>query len=422
MRGRQFLTHARWALTVAGPFRTCTGFLVDDARPTLAVGGWRAAPPRIGPVDSPVAHRLVADACPGVARPFAAADGAIVRLRTGGQPVAVESLAGLLSLVAGQPEPAIQLTSRGALQLRALPEPLPAGAHARILATGLVPSATHELARNIVASPLSGLDGLGVRDVRPLVAALDEGLCADPALAALPGRFLFAVDDGRGDVIGSSFDVGLFVTSADSVTVMAGGAGAGWVVGTEAAVVLALDLAREFLAARERLGSGAWHVSELGVPIGPEGSCPVTLTPASPARLGGHDRHAVVGVPLGLVTPTHVAALGGVTDRIIVTPWRSLVIEGGAASLDRLAAAGLAVSADSPWARLHACTGLPGCAKSSIDTHAFARELSGRMPPLGLVPVHVSGCARRCGAPVGDYVDLLAPTSVDAAISAVAAG
>lgn len=372
-------------------------------------------------MDSPVAPRSVADACPGVARPFAASDGAIVRLRTGGRAVPVESLAALLDLVADQPEPAIQLTSRGALQLRGLPDPLPAAVRAGIAATGLVPSVTHELARNIVASPLSGLDGLGLRDVRPLVAALDEGLCADPALAALPGRFLFAVDDGRGDVIGSSFDVGLLVTSTDSVTVMAGGAGAGWVVGASDAVALALALAREFLTARERLGSGAWHVRELGVPIGPEGSSPVTLGPGGPAVLGRHGLHAVVGVPLGLLTPVHVAALREVSEHVIVTPWRSLVIEGGAEALPHMAASGLAVSADSPWARLHACTGLPGCAKSSIDTHTFARELSRRMP-LGSLPVHVSGCARRCGAPVGDYIDLLAPASVETAIDAVRAG
>lgn len=403
---------------MAGPSRTCTGFLGDDAGHTLAVATGHAAPPTIEAMVSRVVERSVADACPGVARPFAAADGAIVRLRTGGQAVAVDALAALLDIVADQPEPAIQLTSRGALQLRGLPEPLPTDVRAAIVATGLVPSATHELARNIVASPLSGLDGLGRCDVRPVVAALDEGLCADPVLAALPGRFLFAVDDGRGDVIGSSFDVGLFASSTSSITVMAGGSDRGWTVGADAAVPLALALAREFLAVRERLGSRAWHVRELGVPYGPDGSSPIAPTLGGPARLGPHGRHAVVGVPLGLLTAAHVTALAAATDQVIVTQWRSLVIEGGAGALDRLAASGLAGTADSPWARLHACTGLPGCAKSAIDTHAFARELSRRMP-LGSLPVHVSGCERRCGAPAGNYVDLLAPVSVDGAVSAL---
>src|SRR4029079_13224392 len=63
--------------------------------------------------------------------------------------------------------------------------------------------------RNIIASPLSGRDGLGALDVRPVVAAYDALLCADPALAALPGRFLVTVDDGRGDVTALRGDVGL---------------------------------------------------------------------------------------------------------------------------------------------------------------------------------------------------------------------
>lgn len=367
------------------------------------------------------AERSVGDACPGVARPFAAADGAIVRLRTGGQPVAVDALAALLEIVADQPEPAIHLTSRGALQLRGLPDPLPTDLRAAIVATGLVPSASHELARNIVASPLSGLDGQGRRDVRPVVAALDQALCADPVLAALPGRFLFAVDDGRGDAIGTSFDVGLYAASSSSIAVMAGGSDLAWTVAAEGAAPFALELARGFLATRERLGSRAWHVRELGVSSEPAGASHVAPTLSGPARLGPHGRHAVVGVPLGLLTAAHVAALAETTDRVIVTPWRSLAIEDGARALDRLATSGLAVTARSPWARLHACTGLPGCAKSAIDTHAFARELSRRMP-LGSLPVHVSGCERRCGAPAGHYVDLLAPVSIEGALGTLKPG
>ena len=341
-----------------------------------------------------------------------------MRIRTGARPVPVAALAQLLRVVASQPDPSLQLTSRGALQLRGLPDPVPAEVTAAIVATGLVPSPAHELARTIVASPLSGLDGLGLADVRRLVRELDDGLCADPDLAALPGRFLFAVDDGRGDVAGSGFDVGLLALASESVTVMAGGSERGWVVNAGAAVPLALSLARSFLAARERLGSRAWHVRELGAPIGPGGATPVNLPRGAPAALGQHGRHALVGVPLGLLTAAHVAALGDVADHVVVTPWRSLVIEGAAGSLDHLAASGLAASQRSPWARLHACTGLPGCAKSSIDTHAFARELAGRMP-LGALPVHVSGCDRRCGAPAGDHVDLLAPASIDAAMAAL---
>ena len=75
--------------------------------------------------------------------------------------------------------------------------------------------------------------------------------------------------------------------------------------------------------------------------------------------------------------------------------------------------------ARSPWIRLHACTGLPGCARSALDTRALARRIAPLLPP-GRLPVHVSGCERRCGTPSTAYVDLLAPRSTEEALSAIA--
>ena len=363
--------------------------------------------------------RPAADACPGVARPFAAADGSIVRVRPAGRPVRVDALARLLDVVAGQDDPAIQLTSRAALQVRGLPDPLTGVVRDAITATGLVPSASHELVRNVVASPLSGLDGAGHCDLRHVTSALDAGLQADPDLARLGGRFLFVLDDGRRDLIGSTFDLGFVATGPDRGVVLAGSSTRGWEVTLGRAVPTLLALAREFVE-RTRGGETAWHVDELSEPLGPAPTAVVTPpSPPSPPRpLGAVGAHAVVAVPLGLLRRAHVDALARVTDHVRVTPWRSLVVEDGAASLPELEAAGLATHEASPWHRLHACTGLPGCARSALDTRALARALAPVLPP-GRFPVHVSGCERRCGTPATAYVDLLAPPSLDDALALV---
>ncbi len=79
-----------------------------------------------------------------------------------------------------------------------------------VAGAGLLPSATHERARNIVASPLSGRVG-GRADVRAWVGELDAAMCAEPRLADLGGRFWFSFDDGRADVSGLGADVGVHV-------------------------------------------------------------------------------------------------------------------------------------------------------------------------------------------------------------------
>ncbi|WP_323100431.1 precorrin-3B synthase [Intrasporangium sp. YIM S08009] len=361
--------------------------------------------------------RTAADACPGVSRPFAAADGAIVRVRPGGRPVPVDALAGLLDIVAAQPDPTLQLTSRAALQLRGLQDPLPSDVRRAITATGLVPSAAHELVRNVVASPLSGLDRFGHGDLRPVVRTLDAALCADAGLARLPGRFLFVVDDGRGDVVRESFDVGLLALDARRAAVLVGSPDRGFVVDLDGAAEAMVGVARRFLDVRTTVAPGAWHVREIVDHL--EVSAIDLPLPREQARpVGAVGDHAVVAVPLGLLTRQHVDSLSRLADEVVVTPWRSLVVPGAATGLGRLEEAGFVVEPGSPWLRLHACTGAPGCQRTDVDTRGLARALAPALPP-GTLPVHVSGCERRCGTPSSCFVDVLAPRSLADAVATV---
>ena len=167
----------------------------------------------------PVTSRDAADRCPGVLRLAQAADGYLARVRLPGGLVAGEQLRALADLATELGDGRVELTSRGNVQLRALPADAADPLTAALTRAGLLPSLDHDRVRNVLASPLAGLDDLGSgRDLTEMVGALDAGLCARPRLAELSGRFLFAIDDGRGDVAGLGADV-VAVVRADGAVV-----------------------------------------------------------------------------------------------------------------------------------------------------------------------------------------------------------
>ena len=351
-----------------------------------------------------------ADRCPGVLRPHLAQDGAVVRIRFPGGQTTGAAL-GRLSRIAQQfGSGDLQLTSRASVQLRGLPDPVPAALTAAVREAGFLPSETHERVRNIIASPLSGISG-GLADLRRLVADLDAGICAEPRLASLPTRFLFVVDDGRGDVSGRPFDLGYRAVDHDHGWLLLGAADLGMSVPASCAADMLLALAREFLAASRQSGD-VWHVRELrswttSVPGVRTISLPLERTDAPLGAVGGA---ASVQVPLGSLTPAQAATIeaASAAGRVVITPSRGLVLPGAAGRLPELVAAGFIDDASSPWSAISACVGAPSCQKSLIDTRAYATRLaeSGHELPR----THISGCERRCGAPAGAHHDLVVPT------------
>jgi precorrin-3B synthase len=210
------------------------------------------------------------DACPGALRLHSAADGPLARVRLPGGLLTGERLAVLAELCAEFGDGHLELTSRANVQLRALRSADPAVLAARLSAAGLLPSETHETVRNVVAPPLADIT------LRTLVEQLDVALCADPALAALPGRFLFAVG-----AVSLAADLAAVPTGSE-FTILFAGCDLGVRVTVEQVVPALLTGANAFLTERAAapVGSPAWRLHEL-----PDGPARVAETVAAALEL-----------------------------------------------------------------------------------------------------------------------------------------
>lgn len=355
-----------------------------------------------------------------------AADGGLARVRLPGGVLSNDQLQVLAAAAADLGDGNLELTSRANLQLRGLQPDAPRELSDRLYAAGLLPSVTHERVRNILASPLSGLDQHGQYDVLPAVAELDRLLCARPALAELSGRFLFALDDGRGDLDGLGADVAVRALPNGQATVVLGGSDTGLCIDRTAVARVMVSAAEAFLAERFAQQSEAWRLTELvdGPPrvlarlrdsgtIAAGGSPHELMDDGTSGPAGPLTGAVVASIALGVWQAEQVAAVLAVADHgVRVTPWRSVVIVGVAAEdvpdvRAALGTAGLVVDPESPWVGVTACAGRPGCAKSRADVRGDARAvLPGRAGAR--LPVHWSGCERRCGRPAGAFVDVVA--------------
>jgi precorrin-3B synthase len=358
----------------------------------------RGHDPEGGPVTS-------VDACPGILDLHEARDGHVARVRLPGGYVTVSGLHALGELARRYGDGRVDLTSRGNVQLRGV-RAGDAGALSRqAAADGLLPSPAHDRARNIVAGPLAGL--CGRPDVRPLVEALDRGLRADPALAALPGRFLFSVDDGGGRAGLGTCDVGLRRHGDGVDLVLAGRTTGIHAVAGEAAgaVALALAAARAFLDQRQASpdaarvaglpDGGAAVAAGVGGRMGGPVADTVTRLPLGPVP--GAAAVVVVAAPLSRLDAAHLDLIAALLRRGAVVrlaaAGRVVVPLAGPAepAVARLAAAGLLAADDHPLAGVTACSGT-ACERSLADVRALATRLGGD-------PVHWVGCARMCAPP-----------------------
>ncbi|CAA0136772.1 Uncharacterised protein [Mycolicibacterium vanbaalenii] len=347
------------------------------------------------------------DACPGALQTHSAADGELARIRLPGGMIAASQMEAVAQAAIDFGSSTVELTSRGNLQIRGVRD---TAAVAALLAdAGLLPSPTHERVRNIVASPLSGRHA-GICDVRGLVADLDSAVQQDPVLSDLPGRFLFGIDDGRGDISGLGADAGIHVVDDTTAALLLAGRDTGVRLTLADAVPALLAIAGVFTEIRGK----CWRVAELDdpspllgglTPTAPPGATWSATTRPPVGWIVQGDERITLGAsaPLGVLDAELVRYLAAVDAPMAITPWRSVLLfdlDAGVAdvALRVLAPRGLVFDENSPWLSLSACTGRPGCERSLADVRADAAAAAFDGAATG-VHRHFVGCERACGNP-----------------------
>jgi precorrin-3B synthase len=359
---------------------------------------------------------------------MASGDGLIVRLRFVGRALTPAQARAIASAADRFGNGHIDLTTRANLQIRGVSERSLPGLQAALETLGLIDAHSDaEAVRNIVTSPLAGVDSDALLDIRPLVAALDQRLRDDRALWRLPGKFGFVIDDGsRLSVADEPADVAIVAErSADReirVSLRLAGRSAGHCAlaeATETAARLAsafLDLrgagetaARRMAALVGRIGVGP-VLRAAGLASGFEYEGTANAQSERKARLlGVHDlggRRALgVGAPFGRLNGQKLIALADAAaaadGELRLTPWRAALIVGekvDAALATGLHEAGFVLDDDDPIRAVAACPGAPACANASTATQDDARRvaaLARRLAPAG-VGLHISGCAKSC--------------------------
>jgi precorrin-3B synthase len=363
--------------------------------------------------------------CPGALRPMASGDGLIVRLRISGGIVGTRLAAEIASWAARWGNRHIDLSGRGNLQLRGLSPLHLTDLHDAMTEWELLDrDAEGEAIRNVVSSPLAGIDPSAVLDIRPLAKALEQRLASDTALRALPAKFGFVIDDGgwpgldavaasvrfvaRRSAGGAVFEVRL---SGDPVT--------------RTGICDPKQLV-EFAAALGRMhqGNQTGRMRDIIDALGADAiGCDVDITPGGmPARdfdarrlLGPHPlgRAAFlgVGVPFGRMEAEDLALLASAAEtkgatELRLTPWRAILVP-----VPSMCAAGELASELStgpfildpadPRRRVAACPGAPDCPQATTPVRNDAAVLVGEIAGLSAtrIALHVSGCSKGCAHP-----------------------
>jgi precorrin-3B synthase len=349
--------------------------------------------------------------CPTLFAPMQSGDGLLLRVKPRLGVLTAPAARALADAARRLGNGMLGLTNRGNLQLRGFTGQSASQFAAIAVDLGLAhPEPGAEARRNVLVSPLIGLDP----DLDPaafdLARMLDDLLSKHREFAPLFGKFGVVVDGGgvlpMQDVTG---DILLQPEGGEVLISLDGSRHAARVALAEcqdAVRRLVLAFLADGLHRRMREARAGTIFAAAGLAADAQ----TRLRPSRPA-IGVLPGAIGLGLPFGLLHAEDLVALAALAEQrgdatLRLTPWRAVLLPGlDNARNIRLPATTAITDPRDPLLRVAACPGAPFCGASSVDTLGAARTIAAHAAWNGTL--HVSGCAKGCAHPNSAEITLV---------------
>ena len=374
--------------------------------------------------------------CPGALRPMESGDGLIVRLRVTGGTLTVTQARAIANASEIYGNGLIDLSSRANLQIRGVTHETWPKLIETLSRYDLVDQAEEaESVRNVMASPLAGLDPTALINISPLVKALEDHLKSSHALHQLPAKFGFLIDDGGAWSIKTfSADINfeaIIIEGAASFAVRLAGAETISIIHPHDLIKTADTLAHYFIDARRGHEEKIRRMNDLVARDG-AGSifAALGLTTKALRITPSHEPHVLGFQQIDRLGCLSLAAPFGrwqssIFSKLIdfaevnhlsslrLSPWRALILPGISKNIAEQAlslfGSDLITDPHDPRLSIAACSGAPHCLHASVETQKDARALSAlfKNAPMSGISLHVSGCEKGCAHPRSSKMTLV---------------